>query len=131
VIGPLLALIAAGALGAQTPAVIGVSLEPAAAGEIWKVDQIRFPMPKDLSVIKQLTGLHSLDAIAERLKKLGIKFDRGPMMLDTTRAPKKMIDSINASPPSDPWFAPTADTVTINVVVSRSPAVRASGTQSR
>ena len=85
------------------------------------LDQIRFPAPKNPDALKPLAADHSLDAVATRLKSLGIAYQRGPSGLDTGNVPPNIIDQIDKLPPGEPFVIPQPGLVTINVITSRKP----------
>lgn len=83
------------------------------------LDQVRFPAPKNPDVLKPLAADHTLDAVAARLKSLGIAYQRGPSGLDTGTVPPNILDQINKLPPSEPFVIPQPGLVTVNTIVSR------------
>ncbi|WP_404711692.1 hypothetical protein [Sphingomonas sp. MMS24-J13] len=85
------------------------------------LDQIRFPMPKDIKSLKALEGDHTMDAVAAHLTQMGIKFVRGNANLDSGQAPTQLIKLINSSPPSEPFVIPDRGMITVNLVVGRRP----------
>jgi len=101
-----------------------VAQHPAQFGqrEVWALDQIQFAMPADPSRLVALEADHSMDAVAERLKNLGIEFKRGPGRLDTLLVPPELLKSVSALPPGEPFILPLNGTVTVAVVSSRNSA---------
>lgn len=85
------------------------------------LDQIRFPTPPNLKILSALNDVHSMDAVAATLTKLGIKFDRGQAMADSAQVPPKMMQSINALPPTEPFVIPQPGMITVNVITARKP----------
>ncbi len=85
------------------------------------LDQIRFPMPKDVKSLKALEGDHSMDAVATHLTQMGIKFQRGTVGLDSGQAPTQLIKLINAAPPTEPFVIPDRGMITVNIVTARRP----------
>ena len=85
------------------------------------VDQIRFAPPKDMQLLRQLNGDHSMDAVAAHLTRMGIKFSRGPAGLDSAAAPPALMKLI-ADQPSEPFVVPDRGMVTISVVTGRKAA---------
>lgn len=85
------------------------------------LDQIRFPMPKDVKSLKVLEGDHSMDAVAAHLTQMGIKFVRGNANLDSGQAPTPLIKLINSAPPSEPFVIPDRGVITVNLVIGRRP----------
>jgi len=91
------------------------------AREGWVLDQIRFPAPKNAQALAPLAQDHSMDAVAARLKSLGITFERGTAQLDTGNLPKPVLDQVNKLPASEPFVIPQPGMVTVNVITSRKP----------
>jgi EpsD family peptidyl-prolyl cis-trans isomerase len=85
------------------------------------LDQIRFPIPKDITSLKALEGDHSMDAVAAHLTQMGIKFDRGNVGMDSGQAPTPLIKLINSTPPTEPFVIPDRGMITVNLVSSRRP----------
>jgi EpsD family peptidyl-prolyl cis-trans isomerase len=85
------------------------------------LDQIRFPMPKDVSSLKALEGDHSMEAVGAHLTQMGIKFVRGNVGLDTAQAPTQLIKLINSTPPTEPFVIPDRGMITVNLVTGRRP----------
>ena len=85
------------------------------------LDQIRFPAPKDAKMLEPLAQDHSLDAVAARLKSMGIQYERGNNTLDTANVPPNVLDQINKLPAGEPFVVPQPGLVTVNVVTGRKP----------
>lgn len=87
--------------------------------EAWLLDQIRFPAPKNAQALAPLAQDHTMDAVAARLKTLGIQFERGNAQLDTGNLPKNVLDQVNKLPATEPFVIPQAGVVTVNIVTQR------------
>ena len=96
---------------------------PTGNREIWTLDQIRFPPPKDSKSLTTLTDDHSMDAVVKRLKALGITFERSPVELDTAELPPNVVAEVNNLPATEPFVIPKGGTVTISVMTARRPAI--------
>lgn len=89
--------------------------------EALTLDQIRFPTPADPNKLKVLEKDHSLEAVAQTLTGLGIKFERSQVGLDSGAVPSDVMDKINHLPPTEPFVVPQPTFMTVNVVLSRKP----------
>lgn len=76
---------------------------PGVGREIWTLDQIRFPTPKNMQLLGPLAGDHSMDAVVKRLKSLGIAFERGPAQLDTAAMTESVIAQANGPRATEPF----------------------------
>jgi peptidyl-prolyl cis-trans isomerase C len=85
------------------------------------LDQIRFPIPKDIKSLAALEGDHSMDAVAAHLTQMGVKFERGNVGLDSGQAPTPLMQRINSAPATEPFVIPDRGMVTVNLVTSRRP----------
>ena len=83
------------------------------------LDQIRFPTPANVKALQGLETAHSMEAVAQELTKLGIKFDRGTAGLDTAGVPSNVIAQIDKLPAGEPFVVPQPGIVTVNVIRDR------------
>lgn len=90
--------------------------------EVLALDQIQFPMPADPAKLKALEADHSMDAVATRLKQLGIQFQRGNGRLDTLQVPPETLKSIEALPAGEPFVLPANGSVSVSVITGRTPS---------
>ncbi|MGR6331234.1 EpsD family peptidyl-prolyl cis-trans isomerase [Sphingomonas sp. XXL09] len=86
---------------------------------IFSVDQIRFPVPADQSVIVGMKDLHTLQAIMDYLTSKGIKFDRGASKVDSAQVPPQMMQQVLALPPGEPFIVPTPQGVVASVITGK------------
>jgi len=93
--------------------------------EILQLEQIRF-RPASESEFKRIYELikpdKSLDAVAQHLSGLGVKFERGKTGLDTAQAPTDTIKNISGLPAGEPFILPSSGFMTVNVVIGRQSA---------
>jgi len=90
--------------------------------ETLQLDQIRFrPNPGDVKKLESIQTDHSMDAVAQHLTALGIKFDRVKAGLDSAQLPTELINQINNLPPGEPFVLPTNGIITINGLIGRQP----------
>jgi len=86
--------------------------------EILQLDQIRFrPTPSDIKKLSVITSDHNMNAVAEHLTGIGIKFDHIKTGLDTAQVPNDLIKQINALAPGEPFVLPTNGILTVNAVI--------------
>jgi EpsD family peptidyl-prolyl cis-trans isomerase len=90
--------------------------------ETLQLDQIRFrPNAGDVKKLDAIQSDHNMDAVAQHLTSLGIKFDRVKAGLDTAQVPTELINQINQLPPGEPFVLPTGGIITINALIGRQP----------
>jgi len=82
------------------------------------LDQIIFPQPTDVGVIKALEPAHSLDAVAAVLSARNIQFVRGKGQLDTATIPAAMASRITSLPAGEPFLVPDNGRLVASVIVS-------------
>ncbi len=86
---------------------------------IYTVDQLRFPMPTDPSVVAGLRQLKSLDAVVALLNSKGIKSVRAPGKVDSAQVPTALMQQITAVPAGEPFVIPTPQGVVASVITGR------------
>lgn len=85
------------------------------------LEQIRFAPPKDPKQLQVLSSDHSLDAVAQHLTAMGIKFERGNAAIDTAQAPPEVITQIEKLPAGEPFVVPSPGVVTVSVIKGQQP----------
>jgi peptidyl-prolyl cis-trans isomerase C len=98
----------------QNPAVFG-------GRTIFTVDQIQFPVPSDIGKLKALQDDHSIDAVASRLRQLGIQFSRDAGQMDSARLGQERLNRILSLPPGEPFVLPENGIVTVAVITGSKP----------
>lgn len=90
---------------------------------LYKLDQIQFDMPADPTSLKQLESAHTMDAVADTLTKMGVKFTRGSGSFDSGRIPPQMLKQILALKPGEPFVVPAGEPGKglVNVITGSSP----------
>ena len=84
---------------------------------IFSTEMVQFKMPADPKVLQAFQPDHTMDAVVERLKQLGIPYTRRTGELDSLRFPKATLDQIRAAPEGEPLVFPGGNGVTIAAVV--------------
>ncbi len=73
--------------------------------ELFQVDQISFPTPKDVEALAAATkDFKSLDQVEAKLNEMNIKFNRGTATLDSATIPPEMLKVLDARKPDDIFF---------------------------
>ena len=73
--------------------------------ELFQVDQISFPTPKDVEALAAATkDFKSLDQVEGKLNEMNIKFNRGTATLDSATIPPEMLKVLDARKPDDIFF---------------------------
>ena len=90
--------------------------------EILQLDQIRFAMPAEPDKLKALEADHSMEAVAVRLRQLGIEFQRGNSSLDTAVVPPAVYARLQGLPAGEPFVIPQNGTVSVSSIIGRKPA---------
>ncbi len=95
-----------------------IAENPVMFGErkILAVDRIQFAMPKNLDQLKALEDDHSMEAVAARLKQMGIEFSRDATQIDSAALGQQRLQQIRALPAGEPFVIPENGIVTVGVV---------------
>lgn len=88
--------------------------------KVFTVDRIQFPLPDNMEQLKSLEDDHSMTAVAAKLDKLGIKFQRGTAKMDSAQLGQKRLDQIRALPDGEPFVIPENGLVTVAVITGES-----------
>ena len=84
--------------------------------KILTVDRIQFAMPKNVDQLKALESDHSMEAVAARLKQMGIEFRRDTTQIDSAALGQQRLQQIRALPAGEPFVVPENGVVTVGVV---------------
>jgi EpsD family peptidyl-prolyl cis-trans isomerase len=90
--------------------------------QIWTLQQILYPLPKDQALTAKLAAAQTLDEVASLLTASGIQFTRGSKQLDTAVFPHQIYQQIANLKDGEPFIAPGADKAVASVVTARQPA---------
>ncbi|KQS04172.1 hypothetical protein ASG11_07845 [Sphingomonas sp. Leaf357] len=82
------------------------------------LDQIVFPQPSDMTLVRELQPAHSLDAIAAILTSKGIQFQRGNGQVDSGMLPPEVASKIAALPSGEPFLIPDNGRLVASVIKS-------------
>jgi peptidyl-prolyl cis-trans isomerase C len=89
--------------------------------EVWTLDQLIFPLPKDPGLKAKLSAAKSLDEIAQALTAAGVQFTKGTKQVDTALFPHQIYTQIAGLSPGEPFLAPGPDKEVANVIAARQP----------
>lgn len=89
--------------------------------ELWNLDQLRFVMPSDTAVRKQIADANTLEELAAILSKAGVDFARQKNRLDTAVIPQNIYGQLSTVG-SEPFIVPVGNQAVASVIVSREPA---------
>jgi len=84
----------------------------------YQLDQIGFPMPRDLSVLKQLEPVHDWAGVERVLTAANIKYSKAQGTLDTATIPQEAAEKIAALPPGEPFVLPVNGGFVVSVIRS-------------
>jgi EpsD family peptidyl-prolyl cis-trans isomerase len=88
---------------------------------IYTVDRIQFPVPAHLESLKALEQDHSMDAVAARLRQMGIQFTRGPAQLDSALLGQERLDRIRSLAPGEPFVLFDGGMITVAEITASEP----------
>lgn len=83
---------------------------------IYSLDQLRFPMPSNPEMLKQLGAAKTMPAVTETLDRLGIKYQRGSGNLDSAQVPKQLLAQIRKVPAGEPFVVPAGNAVVVSLI---------------
>jgi len=92
-----------------------------AAREVWTLNQIIYPLPKDPAVTAKLNAAKTLDEVAQDLTSSGIQFTRDTKKVDTAVFPHAIYAQVMAVGPGEPFIAPGPDKAVASVITAREP----------
>lgn len=88
---------------------------------IYTLDRIQFPIPSDPGRLKALQDDHSMDAVANRLRQMGIPFTRETAGMDSAQLGQERLDRIKTLPKGEPFVIPENGRVTVAVITGSAP----------
>jgi EpsD family peptidyl-prolyl cis-trans isomerase len=107
-----------------------INSHPTMFGErrIFVVEQIAMQLPAERSLLKQFEPLKTLEEVEGRLNELGIHYARSMGTIDSMKLDPKVVTSMLALPPGEPFLIPGPDGVLVNRILD-SRLMPASGEQ--
>jgi len=89
--------------------------------EIWTLQQVNYPLPKDPAVTAKLAAAKSLDELAQALTAAGIQFTRSTKQFDTALLSPELYAQLGNLAPGEPFIAPGPGKAVANVISARQP----------
>lgn len=90
--------------------------------EIWTLQQLLYPIPKDKAVIAKIGAASTIDQIAQILTASGVQFTRETKKLDTAVLPPAIYKQISGLKTGEPFVVPGGDKAIASVIVAREAA---------
>jgi EpsD family peptidyl-prolyl cis-trans isomerase len=90
--------------------------------EIWTLDQLNYPLPKDPAVTAKIGASKSLEEVAQILTASGIQYARSSKKFDSAMLPPALYTQLSNLPAGEPFIAPGPDRAVASVITDRQPA---------
>ena len=90
--------------------------------EIWTLDQVIYPLPKDAAVLAKLNAAMTLDQVAQALTAAGIQFTKTTREVDSAVFPENIYSQIENLKPGEPFIANGPDKAVASVITARQAA---------
>jgi EpsD family peptidyl-prolyl cis-trans isomerase len=87
--------------------------------EMWELNQLQFPTPKNAAVNSQITASKTFDELAKALTANNIQFKRGSTKVDTASLPHDSYSKIAALRPDQPFVVPGPVASVANLITAR------------
>ena len=90
--------------------------------EIWTLDQVIYPLPKDSALKAKLDAANSEDDVVKALTAAGVPFTKATKQVDTAIFPHQIYVQILGLKPGEPFIIPGPDKAVASVITARQPA---------
>ena len=90
--------------------------------EIWTLDQIVYPIPKDAALVAKLAAAKTLDQVTQALTAAGIQFTRATRKIDSALIPPDNFAQITALQPGEPFIVTGPGKAVASAITAREPA---------
>lgn len=90
--------------------------------KILTIDRIQFALPQNMDELKALENDHSMDAVAARLRTMGIQFRRDTPRVDAATLGQQRLAQIKALPAGEPFVIPENGVVSVGVILAEAPS---------
>jgi EpsD family peptidyl-prolyl cis-trans isomerase len=87
--------------------------------EIWTLDQIIYPLPKDAALAAKIKAANTLNEIAQALSAANVQFTRSTKQIDSAVFPHDIWQQIVNLKPGEPFIAPGPDKAAASVITAR------------
>ena len=89
--------------------------------EIWTLDQVIYPLPKDPALKAKLDAAKSQDDVVKALTAAGVQFTKATKQIDTAVFPHEAYMQIIGLQPGEPFIVPGPDKAVSSVITAREP----------
>ena len=89
--------------------------------EIWTLNQVVYPQPKDPAIQAKLNAANTLDDVAQVLTSAGIQFTRSTRKIDTAAFPHEIYAQVAKLQAGGVFIAPGPGKAVANVITTRQP----------
>jgi peptidyl-prolyl cis-trans isomerase C len=89
--------------------------------EVWTLDQVQYPLPKNPAVNAKLGAAKTLDEVVQTLTANGIQYKKASKKIDTAVFPHQIYEQIAHLQNNEPFIAPGPDVAVASVITSREP----------
>ena len=89
--------------------------------EIWTLDTINYPLPKDPAVTAKIAAAKSLDEVAQALTAAGIQYTKATRQFDSALLPPNVYAQLGKLGPGEPFIAPGPGRAVASVITAREP----------
>jgi EpsD family peptidyl-prolyl cis-trans isomerase len=90
--------------------------------EVWTLQQVVYPLPKDAAVTAKIAAAKSLDEVTQALTGAGIQFTRNTKQFDTAVLPPNLYSQLGNLAPGEPFIVPGPDKAVASVISARQSA---------
>lgn len=90
--------------------------------EIWTLDQVVYPIPKDPALTARISAAKSLDEVIQALTAAGVQYNRATRPFDSAMMPTALYAQLDHLAPGEPFIAPGPDRVIASVIKARQSA---------
>jgi EpsD family peptidyl-prolyl cis-trans isomerase len=90
--------------------------------EIWTLQQIIYPLPKDAALNAKITAAKTLDDVAQALTAAGVQFTRATRQVDSALFPPDIYQKVVALAPGEPFIVPGPEKAAASAISARQPA---------
>jgi EpsD family peptidyl-prolyl cis-trans isomerase len=86
--------------------------------EVWTLDQVLYPLPKDPALNAKLSAAKTLDEVIQTLTAAGVQMRRSTKKIDTAVFPHVIYEQIARLPAGEPFIAPGTDKAVASVITA-------------
>src|SRR5438270_11702178 len=90
--------------------------------EMWTLEQLKYPVPKDSAVTAKINAAKSLDEVAQALTAAGIQYTRASTQFDSALLPPNYYVQLGSLQPGEPFIVSGPRGAVASVITARQPA---------